>query len=101
MADKVAAGYTLGFNQNNFEGYFNGGWQNIQTINYDQWNHYRIVSTQQEVEVYVNGILMYTCAGAFSPRSFLRFSNAGACAVTNYLLNISIQEVVPGDHLYR
>ena len=38
---------------------------------------------------------MYTYTGIFKPRTFLRFSNAGACAVTNYLRNIIISPLIP------
>jgi len=88
-------GLYLSFFQNALRGYFSGSWQNIQTVGYDEWNHYRIISTMKTIEVYVNGILKYTLSGTFNPRSFLRFSNAGYCTPTNYIRNISIQEVIP------
>jgi RHS repeat-associated protein len=89
-----AGGLTLRFNQDIFEGNF-GGWQTVQTINYDGWNRYRIVTTLQRVQVYVNGILKYSYEGSFNPRSFLRFSNGGDCPVTNYIRDISVTPVIP------
>ncbi|HEX3046632.1 MAG TPA: hypothetical protein VHY08_17885, partial [Bacillota bacterium] len=90
-------GLYLGFCQNTFKIFTptNSSWNSIQTVGYDEWNHYRIVSTMKTIEVYVNGILKYTYASTFNPRSYLRFSNYGLCAPTNYLRNISIQEVIP------
>ncbi|HEX3044498.1 MAG TPA: hypothetical protein VHY08_07070, partial [Bacillota bacterium] len=88
-------GLHLAFSQNSLRGYFDNAWTTIQTIEYDTWNHYRIVSTLKKIEVYVNGILKYTYAGTLNPRSYLRFANYGFCAPTNYLKNISIQEVIP------
>jgi RHS repeat-associated protein len=91
---QTSGGLYLAFNQNTFEGFF-GNWTPIQSIQYNVWHHYRIVSTQKKVQVYVDGVLRYTWDGTFNPRGFLRFSNGGQCVMTNYIRNISIQPVVP------
>jgi RHS repeat-associated protein len=72
--------------------YYNNGWQLVGTVAFDQANHYQLVITQEQVEIWINNELKYTINGSFGTKSYLAFRDYGLCfgPVTNSIDNVSI-----------
>ncbi|HEX3048771.1 MAG TPA: hypothetical protein VHY08_28745, partial [Bacillota bacterium] len=87
-------GFWMSFNANYLQ-ILKNGWENIAMITFDEWNHYRIVVTPNNLEVFVNGVSMFNREGTYSPRNFIRFRDYGYCGgpVTNYVDNVKITTI--------
>jgi RHS repeat-associated protein len=64
----------------------------VGTVAFDQANHYQLVITQEQVEIWINNELKYTINGSFGTKSYLAFRDYGLCfgPVTNSIDNVSI-----------
>jgi YD repeat-containing protein len=89
--DTSAGGFFLGFFRNEVNSYYGGYCQSSSLVENDHWNHYRLVYSATRIEVYINGELQGFVTGAFSPRSFIRFTNPGIISLTNYIDNVVVK----------
>jgi RHS repeat-associated protein len=64
----------------------------VGTVAFDQANHYQLVITQEQVEIWINNEIKYTINGSFGTKSYLAFRDYGLCfgPVTNSIDNVSI-----------
>jgi hypothetical protein len=92
-------GLRLAFNQNKLCYYYNTEWHEIATVVFDQWSHYRIVSTRNKLEIYVNEDIKYQQPGTFHIRSYVRFKDYGLCSgtVVNYIANFKTRLATAND----
>ena len=72
--------------------YYNNGWQLVGTVDFDVSNHFQLIFTQNQIEILVNNVLVYSLAGSFGPKSYLAFRDYGLCfgPVVNYISNLNI-----------
>ena len=79
--------------------YYNNGWQLVGTVDFDVSNHYQLIFTQNQIEILINNVIVYSVAGSFGPKSYLAYRDYGLCfgPVVNYIGNLNITPLNPED----
>ena len=68
--------------------YYNNGWQLVGTVDFDVSNHYQLIFTQNQIEILINNVIVYSVAGSFGPKSYLAYRDYGLCF--GPVVNISV-----------